>query len=476
LAESTHQIAGTFADLGVTPELLSALTSMGYEGPTPVQQACWGPGTNGDDLVVQSKTGSGKTTAFGLPLVARVAEMESLPNRPRALLLGPTRELCAQVCRELTGLAKDLDLNVTPIYGGVGFQTQIDALEAGTQVVVATPGRLLDHLRRGNIKLDRCEIAVLDEADEMLSMGFWEEVTGILKRMPSERQIMLFSATLPPRIERAAKQFMTDPSRIDLGGESRTVAGVDHRLYLAQAQLGLTRNLLNVLETVSPTNAIIFCNRKDEVDVVSAFLRRQLWDCSPIHGDMPQVKREKALERVRGGRSRLLIATDVAARGIDIRGLDAVISTDFSRDPEIYVHRAGRTGRIGKGGLAATLIWPGGNVLRRTITQRYNVKFEEVPMPDRNDATDAQAERIIADLTAAGAEMPLDQFLGVAEKLYASPDGPQAIAYLLFQHTKKSRAESTSSDEDRPSRGRSGGGGGGGGGGRSGGRDGRRRR
>ncbi len=472
-SDETHRIEGTFADIGVPDVLLTGLENMGYGGPTPVQSACWEPASSGHDLVVQSKTGSGKTTGFCLPVLAQLTNAERRPNQPHALMLAPTRELCSQICRELKGLTKGLDdFEVTPIYGGTSFEPQIDALERGTQIIVATPGRLIDHLRRRNIDLSKCKHAVLDEADEMLSMGFWEEVTSVLKKLPKERQILLYSATLPPRIERAAKAFMSDVQRVDLGGESRTVEGVEHYLYRTDKSVGMTRNLLRMLETIAPTNAIIFCNRKDEVDVVCAFLRRQMWDCMPIHGDMSQAKREAALEKVREGRSKLLVATDVAARGIDIRNLDAVIATEFSRDAEVYVHRSGRTGRIGRKGVAATLLTPSGQVLRRTVTQRYNVKFEEKDMPDNDEAIENQAERVIHDLTAASAGVPLEQYMKLAEALTESPDGVQAVAYLMFQHTKKQTAANTASDDERRGGGggRRGGGGGGGGGGRRGGR------
>jgi ATP-dependent RNA helicase DeaD len=412
--------------------------------------------------VVQSKTGSGKTTAFCLPVLARLLGAERRPHRPYAIMLAPTRELCSQVCRELTALTKGMDdFEVVAIYGGVAFEPQVEAMKRGAQIVVATPGRFLDQLRRRHIDLSACGIAVLDEADEMLSMGFWEEVTSILKRLPDERQILLYSATLPPRIERAAKVFMKDVRRIDLGGEARTVEGVDHFLYRADPTVGMTRNLLRMLETISPNHAIVFCNRKDEVDVVTAFLRRQMWDCMAIHGNMNQSKREQALTRLREGRSSLLIATDVAARGIDIRHLDAVINTDFSRDPEVYIHRSGRTGRIGRSGIAATIMTPSGQVLRRTVTQRYKVKFQEVDMPDNDEAITKQADRVIADLTAASAGVPLEQYMALAQALTESPDGAQAVAYLMFEHTRKQTAANTrSEDDDRGGRGGRGGGGG----------------
>ena len=204
-SDETHRIEGSFEGLGVPDALMSGLKGLGYAGPTPVQSSCWEEASSGADLVVQSKTGSGKTTAFCLPVLARLLGAERRPHRPHAIMLAPTRELCSQVCRELTALTKGMDdFEVVPIYGGVAFEPQVEALKRGAQIIVATPGRFLDQLRRRHIDLSACGIAVLDEADEMLSMGFWEEVTSILKRLPKERQILLYSATLPPRIERAA--------------------------------------------------------------------------------------------------------------------------------------------------------------------------------------------------------------------------------------------------------------------------------
>jgi len=448
VGEATHRIEGSFADLGVDERLLKGLESMGYSGPTPVQKACWEPGSEGQDLLVQSKTGSGKTTAFGLPLLARVLDQKPQPKQPLALILGPTRELVKQVARELTGLAEGSDVEVVTCYGGVSFGPQEAAFKRGARVVVATPGRLLDHLRRGNFNLDACRTVCLDEADEMLSMGFWEEVTSILKRLPRERQIMLFSATLPERIQRASSQFMDQPKHVDLGGEVRTVMGVTHRLYPQNTAMSQTRNLLHMLEAVAPTNAIVFCNRRMEVDLVANFLRRQFWNCTPIHGDMPQKARERALESVRGGRSRLLIATDVAARGIDIRGLDAVFHFDLPQDAELYVHRAGRTGRIGASGLSAVLLTRSGGIKTQAIKARYAVTFEEANMPDKETSVAAQAERVIADLTAAGADLPLEQFMDLAQGISESPDAAQAIAYLLFEQTKRQKSTS-SRDRDR---------------------------
>ncbi|HZO12275.1 MAG TPA: DEAD/DEAH box helicase, partial [Polyangiaceae bacterium] len=344
----------SFDALPLSPEVRQALRDMNYEHPTPVQAAVFESAASGHDLVVQARTGTGKTTAFGLPLIERSVRRNV--RAPQALVLCPTRELALQVSRELEKLGSHKGVAVVAVYGGAPMSRQIDAIAAGAQIVAGTPGRVLDHLRRGTLRAGAVRVLVLDEADEMLSMGFERELTAILEQLPKERQTLLFSATIPPDIERMARTRLRQPEFVILSSDQVGALEVQHHVYsVSQDKPGA---LVKVLEIEDPDSAIIFCNTREQTENVAQYLKRQGFEADWLNGDLPQSEREQVMLRTRQGKLRFLVATDVAARGIDISHLSHVINYDFPLDAELYVHRTGRTGRMGRMGTAISLVTP----------------------------------------------------------------------------------------------------------------------
>ncbi|RMG10700.1 MAG: DEAD/DEAH box helicase, partial [Deltaproteobacteria bacterium] len=338
-----------FEDLPLSEEVLAGIRERGYERPTPVQARCIEPALKGRDLSVRSKTGTGKTAAFGIPLIETVEPRGQLPQ---AVVLAPTRELANQVAEELAALGKHKSVRVLSIIGGASMQAQLDALARGVDIVVGTPGRVLDHIRRGTLDLSQVKVRVLDEADEMLSMGFLEEVTSVLNACPEEAQTLLFSATLPEDLGRIVARYMKDPESILLSGDEFTVEGIENRLYETRDDYPKPRNLLYLLEMEDPDSAIIFCNTRDDTALVTAVLNRHGLPAALLNSDLSQKEREKAMQRIKSGEIRFLVATDLAARGIDISDLSHVVNYSLPEDPAVYMHRVGRTGRIGKKGTA----------------------------------------------------------------------------------------------------------------------------
>jgi ATP-dependent RNA helicase DeaD len=333
----------TFAEMNLDPAVQQAIDEMGFEVPMEVQTVIFRRVTAGADLMVQSRTGSGKTAAFGIP----IAQM--LPpgtQGVQALILAPTRELALQVAQELGRIAAYRNLVVVPVYGGAPMGRQIEALRAGAQIVAGTPGRVLDHIRRGTLKTDQIKMLVLDECDEMLSMGFQEEIEKILAELPPkhERQTLLFSATIPEEIERIGKRHMREYEKVVLSADFIGVHEIAHRYYLVSG-LGRTRDLLKILEYERPESALIFCNTREDTGVVAGFLASHGYDAENISSDLAQTDRERVMGKMRAKTLKFLVATDIAARGIDISGLPYVINYTFPESPEVYIHRTGRTGR-----------------------------------------------------------------------------------------------------------------------------------
>ena len=378
----------TFDVLPLSREVRETLAEIGYTHPTPVQIAVWEPATRGKDAVVQARTGTGKTAAFGLPIVDHLVR-RSVPQ-VQVLGLCPTRELAIQVATEIERLGKRKNVKVAAIYGGAPMQRQVDQIADGAQVIIGTPGRVLDHLRRGTLDPRHVRMLVLDEADEMLSMGFEREVTAILDTLPKERQTLLFSATVPPDIERMAKKLRS-PEFLTLSGDHIGALELEHFVYMVATDK--LAALVRVIEVENPTGAVIFCNTKDETERVAQALVRQGYDADWLNGDLPQSDREKVMSATREGRLRFLVATDVAARGIDISHLTHVINHDFPQDAESYVHRTGRTGRAGRTGTAISLITPhdvGGLYLLRLT---YKIRPIEKQIPTEGELkTRAEAD------------------------------------------------------------------------------------
>jgi ATP-dependent RNA helicase DeaD len=351
--------ASGFADLTLAPELCHVLSDLGYEEPTPIQLAAIPPLLEGHDLVGQAATGTGKTAAFALPILQRILA-EGPQAEPLALVLVPTRELAMQVGEAMRSYGREMRARVLPVYGGEPIGRQLGPLKRGVDVVVATPGRALDHINRGTLKLGGLEILVLDEADEMLDMGFAEEIEAILASTPGNRQTALFSATMPPRINGMVRRHLREPVRAELGRQASAEADgllVRQTAYLVPrghkpAALG------RVLDLERPAAAIVFCRTRDEVDQLTESLNGRGYRAEALHGGMDQKQRDRVMARMRSQAIDLLVATDVAARGLDIDQLTHVVNYDVPSAPESYVHRIGRVGRAGREGIAITLTEP----------------------------------------------------------------------------------------------------------------------
>src|SRR5580698_4170741 len=374
--------ASGFADLTLAPELCHVLSSLGYEEPTPIQLAVIPPLLEGRDLVGQAATGTGKTAAFALPILQRILGQGGQAE-PLALVLVPTRELAVQVCEAIRGYGHDMDVRVLPVYGGEPIGRQLGALKRGVDIVVATPGRALDHINRGTLKLSGLEVVVLDEADEMLDMGFAEEVEAILASTPGERQTALFSATMPPRINGMVRRHLRDPVRAELGRQPSASADgllVRQTAYLVPrghkaAALG------RVLDLERPAATIVFCRTRDEVDQITESLNGRGYRAEALHGGMEQKQRDRVMARLRSRAVDLLVATDVAARGLDIDQLTHVVNYDVPSAPEAYVHRIGRVGRAGREGTAITLTEPREQRMLKTIEKvtKQSISVEKLP-------------------------------------------------------------------------------------------------
>jgi ATP-dependent RNA helicase DeaD len=470
--------------LGLSDVMLSAIGERGYEFPTPVQAESIPVGITGRDLIVRSKTGTGKTAAFMIPAIERIPAGY---GKAAVMVLCPTRELAIQIAEESELLAKGKNLRVVSLYGGVKLGPQEDALLAGAEIIVGTPGRVQDHIRRGNLKLGEAMIGVLDEADEMLSMGFYQEVTNILSELPTGSQIFLFSASIEERLKELIGRFLNEPHEIYLSLDTdQTADTVDHVLYETSMEYPKPRQLLHVIEVENPTSAIIFCNTRSDTDMVARFLNRQGLVAEPISSDLTQAARERVMARIKRAEIDYLVATDIAARGIDISDLSHVFNYSLPEDPAIYLHRTGRTGRIGKKGTAISFM--GGRELatRNVLQKKYEIDFDVRTLPTREEAEKLWTERHIGEMQHAVNEgLAFEGFLGMARDLRSR--GPQADAliaialrgFFRWHRAEVSRKALEAAGEDpeavaemmnqRNRRGGSGGGGRSGGHGRSGG-------
>lgn len=412
----------------LTEAVRKGIADYGYTNPTPVQTAAIEPSLHGRDMVVQAKTGTGKTAAFGIPLLVRFEQPEKLP---RALILTPTRELAGQVARELQGIGAHTKLNIISVYGGTSIQNQIDALEKGADIVVGTPGRVLDHIRRKTLDITNLETIALDEADEMLSMGFYLEVSSIIESCKNRKQLMLFSATLAPDIEGLVRQYTKKPIRLMVSGGDRRVTGISHIGYFNRDDLSRPRNLLYLLEHESPSAAIIFCNRRDETEMLALYLSRNGKAAEAINGDMNQNERESALKKLDDGKLQYLVATDVAARGIDISGLSHIVNYSFPTTIDLYIHRAGRTGRQGREGTAISMLSGEdlGNVL--LLKQAHKIFFEICELPPMEEVVRLAASKYIGNMFADAMQDIIESHLPLADAIQNDPRGRYIVAHLL---------------------------------------------
>ncbi|RKR85825.1 ATP-dependent RNA helicase DeaD [Micromonospora pisi] len=427
---------GTFADLGLRAELLGALAALGYEEPTAIQRETIPPLLAGGDLLGQAATGTGKTAAFALPLLHRMpAERRS--GDPSALVLVPTRELAVQVSEAVHRYGRELGVRVLPIYGGQPIGRQLRVLDGGVDVVVATPGRALDHIARGTLRLGELRTVVLDEADEMLDMGFAEDIEAILAQTPEQRQTVLFSATMPARIDGMARQHLRNPVRIEIGRPSPasgTAPLVRQTAYVV-ARAHKPAALGRVLDAESPTAAIVFCRSREEVDRLTETMNGRGYRAEALHGGMSQEQRDRVMGRLRTGTADLLVATDVAARGLDIEQLTHVFNYDVPSAPESYVHRIGRVGRAGRQGVAITLAEPREHRMLKTIERVTGQRISIDKVPTVADMRTRRLELTRAALQESLLEDDLDQFRVIVETLADEFDVMEvALAAVKLAH------------------------------------------
>jgi ATP-dependent RNA helicase DeaD len=421
----------TFDVLKLSAEVRRAVDELGYTHPTPVQRAVFDPVSRGADLVVQARTGTGKTAAYGLPMVDAVVRRSSA--FAQVLILCPTRELALQVGREIEALAKYRGTKVASVYGGAPMGSQVQKINDGAQIIAGTPGRVLDHLRRGTLDPKGIRAVVLDESDEMLSMGFLPQIDEILSHLPVARQSLLFSATLPPEIQRLAETRLKNPEFITLSGDHIGALEISHFVYISRGDK--ISDLLQILEVENPESAIVFCNTKDFTKRVAAALQNQGFDAEWLNADLGQSDREKVMEATRKGKLRFLVATDVAARGIDISHLTHVINYDFPESCEQYVHRTGRTGRAGRTGTAISLIEASdiGNLYMLRLT--YKIRPLEKQLPTSRDLkTRAETDivQMFAELFSKEPAHPDD--LALARRIQTHEGADRIVAGLLRDH------------------------------------------
>ena len=440
-----------FSALGLSPALADTLAALGYEEPTPIQREAIPPLIEGRDLLGQAATGTGKTAAFALPLLSMLPEDEPKPGRPRALVLVPTRELAMQVAQAIHRYGKDRGASVLPIYGGQSIFQQLRVLQRGVEVAVATPGRALDHLERGTLVLDDVRMIVLDEADEMLDMGFSDDLEAILGRAPAVRQTALFSATMAPRILAIGKRHLKNPVQISIEREM-TKAGEVPRVrqvaYVVQRAHKLAA-LGRVLDMETPTSAIVFCRTRLNVDEVMEAMNARGYRAEALHGGFAQEMRDRVMGRFRDNKTDLLIATDVAARGLDIEHVSHVVNFDVPTEPDAYVHRIGRTGRAGREGVAITFFEPRERRLLTHIQRATQLKISIETIPTVADLRTKQLELTRASLLETALAGELDAFRGVVEGLSAEIELLDLAAAAVKLAHEASHAQEGSHPDDQ---------------------------
>lgn len=441
-----------FRDLGLLPELTETVAALGYEEPTAIQREAIPPLIAGRDVLGQAATGTGKTAAFALPLLHRLGRSTDGSRNVRALVLVPTRELAMQVAEAIHRYGRQLGVGVLPIFGGQSIGLQLRTLKRGVDVVVATPGRALDHLRRGSLDLGHIEFLVLDEADEMLDMGFADELDAILENVPATRQSALFSATLAPRIRTIAKRHLKDPVHVTIANEVGApgeIPRVREVVYVVPRPHKIAA-LARVLDAEAPTSAIVFCRTRTEVDELTETLGGRGYQAEAIHGGLSQEQRDRVLRRFRDGRSELLIATDVAARGLDIEHVSHVVNYDVPSSPDAYVHRIGRTGRAGREGVAITFAEAREQRLLRNIEQHTKRKIKIETVPTVHDLRARRLETLSADLNAAVESGELERYRVIVESL-AHEHEALDLAAAALKMLDRSRDGDGENEQDIPS-------------------------
>lgn len=434
-----------FDELELNPNILRAVEEMGFEEMSPIQAKAIPMMLEGKDIVGQAQTGTGKTAAFGIPLLMKINPKD---RNLQSIVLCPTRELAIQVAEEIRKLGTFMHgIKVLPVYGGQEISKQIRSLKSGVQVIIGTPGRVMDHMRRKTVKFDNISMVVLDEADEMLNMGFREDIETILSQVPQERQTVLFSATMPQPILDIAKTYQRNAEMIRVVKKELTVPKIE-QFYYEVTQKNKEDVLSRLLDMYNPKLSLIFCNTKKQVDELTAALQGRGYFAEGLHGDLKQQQRDRVMHSFRNGKTEILVATDVAARGIDVDNVEAVFNYDVPQDDEYYVHRIGRTGRAGREGRAFTLV-VGREIYKLKDIMRYcNTKVKAQPIPSVNDVTAVKADKILDKLTAIIKSEDLSKMVDIIEERvneedYTSMDIAAAFLKMLM-------GDDGSKDEDKP--------------------------
>ncbi|GEN84806.1 ATP-dependent RNA helicase CshA [Sporosarcina luteola] len=435
-----------FSELNISESTQNALLRMGFEEATPIQEGTITYGMEGRDVIGQAQTGTGKTAAFGIPMIEKVDV-----NNPsvQALVIAPTRELAIQVSEEIYKIGYGKRARVLTVYGGQEIGRQIRALRNNPQIVVGTPGRILDHINRRTLKLNNVQTLVLDEADEMLNMGFIEDINTILAAVPAERQTLLFSATMPPAIRKIAETFMKEPEVVKIKSKEMTVENIDQFFVKAQERekFDVLSRLLNVHQ---PELAIIFGRTKRRVDELSHALSIRGYLAEGIHGDLTQAKRMSVLRQFKDNKIDILVATDVAARGLDISGVSHVYNFDIPQDPESYVHRIGRTGRAGKSGVAVTFVTPREMGYLRVVEETTKKRMTPLQPPTEDEALIGQQRLAMEQLEELIAKNNLNDYLPLASELLEKYDAKEIVAAAIRSLTKEPDDTPVKITEERP--------------------------
>lgn len=429
-----------FEDLQLDDRILRAVADMGFEEASPIQAKSIPVQLEGVDMIGQAQTGTGKTAAFGIPLLQKI---DPKNKKLQAVALCPTRELAIQVAEEIRSLAKYMHgIKVLPIYGGQDIVRQIKGLKDGTQIIIGTPGRVMDHMRRKTVKFDQVHTVIMDEADEMLNMGFLEDMETILSQLPTERQTIMFSATMPPEIQKIAESFQKDPQVIRVVKKELTVPKVTQYYYEVKPRTKV-EVMCRLLDLYAPKLSVAFCNTKKQVDELVDELQGRGYFAEGLHGDLKQIQRDRVMNSFRNGRTEILVATDVAARGIDVDDVEAVFNYDIPQDDEYYVHRIGRTGRAGRTGIAFSFV-VGREVYKLRDIQRYcKTKIIPQAVPSLDDITEIKAEKILDQAGCVMNEMDLSPIVHILEKKLLEEDytSLELAAALLRMHMGESNED-----------------------------------
>jgi len=435
-----------FQDLGISQATLKAVLKMGFEEATPIQAETIPLSLENKDLIGQAQTGTGKTAAFGIPLVEKVdTKMDAI----QGIIIAPTRELAIQVSEELYKIGAGKRVRVLPIYGGQDISRQIRSLKKAPHIIVGTPGRVLDHINRKTMRLDTVNTVILDEADEMLNMGFIEDIESILASTPEERQTLLFSATMPGPIQRMAEKFMKDPQIVRVKTKEMTVPLID-QYYLEVQERNKFDVLTRLLDIQSPELAIVFGRTKRRVDELSEALTLRGYTAEGIHGDLSQAKRLSVLRKFKEGTIDVLVATDVAARGLDISGVTHVYNFDIPQDPESYVHRIGRTGRAGKAGVAMTFITPREKSYLAVVEKTTKRKMERMKAPTLDEALEGQQRAVVDKIVQTIESNNLHYYKAAADELLEANDATTVVAAVLKMLTKEPDTTPVKLTEESP--------------------------